>query len=226
MVWRQGNVEMVAYMNKAGGWDEEVATLIARLAPKATVIYDIGANAGYMTMVAANAAPNAAIHAFEPIPALAADVAASALENGFTNVQAHNVALSDGRGTATIHVPRHMVHASFVPRASAEAIEVQTFALDNLVRSGELPPPSLIKIDVEGAEMMVLRGAEQTLREHRPILIYECDENAARFGHTPGSVIEWLQQLGYTRFTFLGKKGAPDVEVTPAEAREGDFLAI
>lgn len=100
MVWRASNIELVPYMLTSGGWDEAVANKVASTLPLDGVFYDIGSNAGYISMVAASAAPQAAVIAFEPIPTLAADVASAARENGFENVTAYNVALADEDGAA------------------------------------------------------------------------------------------------------------------------------
>jgi FkbM family methyltransferase len=83
-------------------------------------------------------------------------------------------------------------------RASMVEIEVRTTTVDAEISSGA-PPPQFMKIDVEGHELAVLRGARRTLSEHRPFLIFETTSNHEEVG-------DLLQQLGYM---MLDLSGAP-----------------
>jgi FkbM family methyltransferase len=130
--------------------------------------------------------------AFEPRPDAAA--ALQELVNG-SPVVVHAVAVSDHNGEATLRMPE-MCGLSTIessnPIAGA-AITVPVRTLD----SYKLAPVRLIKIDVEGHEEAVLRGATKTLEAHRPALIVEVEER-----HSPGNtnrVPEWLAQFGYRR---------------------------
>jgi FkbM family methyltransferase len=219
---------MLAFLKIAGQWDDKVIEALLRHIDERAVVYDIGANAGYYSLCFAAGRPQARLFAFEPIPMLAKGLATSAKLNDFGHLRVFQAVLSDRTGETTFYLPRHAIHASLVSReADAEAVTVPSFRLDDVIASGDLPPPDAIKMDVEGAEMMVLAGAADTLTRHKPVICYEADENSERFGHRPGDVIRKLQQFGYTRFCKIEGGGErliaePEVDaVTP-----GDFLAF
>ena len=210
------------------GWDDHVLTICLDALKPGGVLYDIGANAGYISLAAAKARPDAQVIAFEPLLALAEDVALAAHRNGFDRLSVYNVALSSENGEAELFLPTQSVHASFVSREEgATLVKVPTVRLDDAVAAGLLPPPTVVKLDVEGAEMLVLEGAAETLRAHRPTICFECDLNAERFGHTPGSFMGRLRALGYTRFESAAPDGTRTVldEAAQARASYGDFVA-
>jgi len=79
---------------------------------------------------------------------------------------------------------------------------VRVARLDTLVASGELPPPRVMKIDVEGAETLVLDGAEQVLRDHHPELAIEL-HSIDKSAH----VLNVLERHGYACFAYLYENG-------------------
>jgi len=191
------------------------------------VFYDVGANHGYISIaMCRDAPPGFEAIAFEPLPDLSSCIMQSARRNNIESLTVINAALSAKNGTSEFFLTNQSIHASFLARHSgARQIEVPIFALDSLVAAGALPPPSLMKIDVEGAELLVVEGAEQTLATKAPTLICECDENALRFGYTPRVLIGRLRELGYRRVTRLDRKSGfeePMENVTDDDF--GDFI--
>lgn len=166
--------------------------------------YDIGANIGYMAISVANRGPKGlAVVAFEANPQLAQAIALSAEMNDLP-VHVFSAALDETAGEVDFFIPNHAVHASLVSRAQdARRVRVQSVRLDDLVESGKIPPPTMIKIDVEGAEMRVFSGAEKTLRTHKPAVIYECDINLKRFGKIQADVEAQLKSFGYRDISRL-----------------------
>lgn len=218
----------VMHVMSRRGWDDHVLSICLDALKPNGVFYDIGANAGYISLAAAKQRRSAQVIAFEPLPALAEDVALAARRNGFDHLSVYNVALSAENGEAELFLPTQSVHASFVSREEgATMVKVPTVRLDDAVAAGTIPPPSVIKLDVEGAEMLVVDGAVETLRTHRPLICFECDLNAERFGHTPGSFMGRLRSLGYTRFESAAPDGTRVVldEKAQASAGYGDFVA-
>jgi FkbM family methyltransferase len=136
------------------------------------VAIDIGANIGLITLLMAKlVGPSGEVHAFEPNPNLCFRLNKSVSINGMSNVRLHEVALSDQASEATLFVPENNCGEGALakrPYFKQQEISVQTMRLDDI----SLPSPvAAMKIDVEGHEHKVLRGAERILRDNPPRLI-------------------------------------------------------
>jgi len=185
-----------------GTAEPEVQKVLQMIVRPRSVIYDIGANVGFLSLVAAQiAGPAGCVCAFEPLPDNFRQLERNAQINGFKRVKAKNVAISDCDGLAPFLVSRSPTWGKLasVPGEASDQIgktEVATFRLDSIVTIDQLPLPHVIKIDVEGAEAQVLDGAIETIRRARPILIIELHG-------TNAVVAEKLSALGYSA-TVIG----------------------
>jgi FkbM family methyltransferase len=142
------------------------------------------------------------VHAFEPIVANAELLRHNVEANGFSNIVIHEVALSDRNGTASMTAPHRKADASLTV---AGEVTVATAQLDSL----ELPPPTVVKIDVEGAEVEVLRGMQQALRRDRPVVVVEIH------GDREQPVRTVLNEAGYTSVVSLQDGGMPHLVAIP-----------
>lgn len=139
------------------------------------VVYDIGAHAGYYTALAGRlVGPAGRVVAFEPLPRNLAWLGRTIAANRLGNVRVIAAAVSDRTGKASFAVgagdPDQS--GSYMGRLTAGGdIPVETLRLDEFVREGSEPPPALLKIDVEGAEVRVLAGARETIAACRPIIV-------------------------------------------------------
>ena len=133
------------------------------------VVLDVGAHVGYYTVIAARAVgQEGRVAAFEPRPMTARFLRRNVELNSLSNVRVYEAAVGEQAGTAWFEGRTGTGTGHLAARGD---IEVPVLVLDELVESGELPPPSLIKIDVEGGELDVLNGAMRTLNAHRPVLL-------------------------------------------------------
>jgi FkbM family methyltransferase len=187
--------------------------LIARTVRPGDSTIDIGANVGYHALhMARLAGPGGAVHAFEPLPYLAEALTRSIAENGFSNIRLHRTALDDRNGTALLrHAPvtanfggAHLTQASAVPAAHADEL-VATGRFDDLLPDVR---PSFVKIDVEGAEPRVLRGAAAMLAAARPLVLCELHNPQLRVvsGANAGDLLAQMRAAGY-RASALGPTG-------------------
>ena len=139
------------------------------------VVYDIGANVGFLTVIAAKlVGPTGAVYAFEPLPANVVLLKHNVQANNFDQAVVFAVAVSNQAGRAHLSVPAEPTEAKLIDdNEPGERIDVEVIAIDDLVAGKQMRPPNLIKMDVEGADIEVVEGMAATLREHRPLVV--CD---------------------------------------------------
>jgi FkbM family methyltransferase len=179
-----------------------------------SVYFDVGANFGQLAIPAAGwVAPGGQVHAFEPVPRHVALLERhKALNGSGAELRIIPAAVSnDPADDLAFEVPIEAVAVEAGIRVSGpglvETLRVKNLRLDDYCRAARVAP-DIIKIDVEGAELEVPRGAEQTLRETLPVLVIEVHDFALPiFGTDASEVARFLQQLGY---------GAPEVIQTGA----------
>ncbi|VBA61124.1 FkbM family methyltransferase [Mycobacterium attenuatum] len=179
------------------------ARLAASLCDPNRISLDIGADVGDVTIAMLPASRS--VIAFEPRPAQARDLTAMFAAVGAA-VRVEAVALSDRPGVMAMRVVESEPGRSTIDTdnvlsdvigGDVQNIDVPVKRLDDL----QLDDVGLIKIDVEGHELAVLRGAVDTLRRNRPAILVEAEER-----HRPGAVAEittLLTGLGYTGYFEL-----------------------
>lgn len=135
--------------------------------------WDIGAHIGFFALSGSRLVGDSGrVHAFEPMPQNRERLVASIKMNGFQNMTVHDVALSATSGEAMLHAHRSSAMWTLVrERGGEDGLPVRCRTLDELAESA--PPPDLIKVDVEGAEVDVLRGGVALLSAAKPRLIVE-----------------------------------------------------
>jgi FkbM family methyltransferase len=176
-----------------GSEEPELQAELARLLTPGDVFYDVGANVGFMTLVgAALVGRTGRVIAFEPIPRLAAAVRANAERNGLAQIEVHELALADEEATARFVVPEESsgAHLADVNAGDGETFDVQVTTLDAFLARTGAPPPTAIKLDIEGAELRALDGMRRTLATHGPALVVELHGTREPFERL-------LRELGY-----------------------------
>ena len=161
------------------------------LTPSA-VCLDIGANEGRVLAEMVRVAPEGRHYAFEPIPVLA-----ESLRMRFPSVIVHGCALSDTAGESPFHHVLNLPGWSGLRRqeyptdVTVEDIQVPLLRLDDVVPADVAV--RFIKIDVEGAELQVLRGGVTTIRHWHPWIVFEYAEiHGLLFGTTPEGIYDYL----------------------------------
>ena len=164
----------------AGTADRHLQRPIQKYVSPGDTVYDIGANIGYVSlMLAKRVGPTGALFAFEPLPQNFARLKKNIALNGIYNATLLNVAVAAESGRAAMRATANLAMASMVwhcDDGSATEVRVETVAIDDLIESGKLPSPQFVKIDVEGAEGLVLQGMAHTIAHARPIILLECSD--------------------------------------------------
>ena len=131
------------------------------------VVYDVGANAGFFTLLASRlAGPSGSVYAFEPMDRNLRYLREHLQLNAVPNVHIMPIAISDTNGTVRFAAADDPAMGGL---SATGGIEVQSRTIDDLAAT--LPLPTFIKMDIEGAEHAALSGAMETLRRARPVIL-------------------------------------------------------
>ncbi len=215
-------------------WETGSLAAWAALLPKQGTVVDVGAYTGLYSLIAARAGPACTVVAVEPHPRNAARLLHNLSLNPGAEVEVAELALSDdeGReGTTQLTLPARgdISDVASLMRPFSEAHydleygqqQVRCTTLDTLLGSRSSGPLRLLKIDVEGHELAVLRGARKTIERDRPAVICEIVDwevftvlrplSIERFPSQEGEIEELAEELGYAIY-LIGQRGALRVD--------------
>jgi FkbM family methyltransferase len=200
--WMQANWPSRELRRERRDNRQAIVVLAAALRPDSSCV-DVGAHTGDFLRHMLRLAPAGQHVAFEPVPAFY-----ELLVQEFPDVDVRNVALSDEAGTTEFNYFPDLPGLSGFRRTEAAQdgkpvrLEVSCERLDDALDADYVP--KLIKIDVEGAEHKVLRGASELLRRHRPLLLLEHGRQSLAYGDTSEEVFEVLASSGLRVFDLDG----------------------
>lgn len=173
--------------------------LLQQVMRPGAVFVDIGGNKGDFSLIAARAtSDDARILCFEPEPDNVAWIRRSVARNGYRSIEVVPVALSDVAGTATLHLGEKSGWHTLVRNAdepASDVIDVATITLDAALAARGIDRVDVLKLDVEGAEDLVLAGAQHTLRPGHPMTLL-LDLHPGR-GVDPVATCARLEKLGF-----------------------------
>ena len=186
-----------------GIYDEFIRqAIVARLAPGAVVL-DVGANVGAWTIPLARQIGTAGtVCAFEPVPANLRRLEQSIALNAILNVQVSSIALGDGSRSVDMWLKSEQTGAdsgtaAVVPVGTGH-LTVSMCTLDEWTASAGLQRLDFIKLDVEGAEFLVLAGATHVLKQFRPLILAEFDEYwMTTHGNSAADIARWAAAWHY-----------------------------
>jgi len=186
-----------------GTYEQSLQDEIARLLKPGMTFYDVGANAGFFSLLASHlVGPAGHVVSFEPHPVTASNLSAQMRVNGASNVEIIEAAVCDRVGSAKFSDGDVSVMTSLAAAATAaRTIEVKTIDLDTVIKGHR--PPDVLKLDVEGAEMDALAGARQMLSLIRPVMLVEL--------HTAQIARDFerlMQSINYTSKSLNQEEGA------------------
>lgn len=187
-----------------GTFEPEEQTLVRALLPACRGMIDVGANLGFYTLLGSRLImPDAPIVAFEASPIEFAKLAWTIRRNGLANVEAVPAAVSDHQGTATIY--QSLAGAGALNRLDRPAktsgqwqeVQVPVTTLDAWAANRRDLAIDLLKVDVEGHELPVLKGGAALLERHQPLILIEVNAARASAQSSPREIWDYLAGHGY-----------------------------
>jgi FkbM family methyltransferase len=176
--------------------------LLGRLLQPSDVFVDVGANVGEITLFAAKRSPLGKVLSFEPLSSAYRQLQENIALNSFENILTFDIALSDSSGQVplyTSNLEEWHLGSMFQSSSRAKAAQtIRTERFDEVFSKTGLERLNAMKLDVEGAEIFVLKGAEEALREYKPILIMEANnETYTAAGYSYADILGFLRNLEY-----------------------------
>ncbi|MFN3420989.1 MAG: FkbM family methyltransferase [Armatimonadota bacterium] len=200
----------------------ETKVFLSHLREGMTVM-DIGANIGvYALHFARKVGPNGKVYAFEPVPENFERLKEHIALNNATNIVPVPLALFDRKGTVKISVAEGA--SSIFCWSTDQFVEVPTTTLDEFVAEQGVMRVDALKLDVEGAELQVIHGADKTIRQFKPVMMVELNEYTLRAaGTSPEELFQTITSYGYKAFVIRNKRLIPsDKVVRPTSYPNGD----
>ena len=216
-----------------GIYEPQEFAVLAALAKNSKVIFDVGANIGwYAVQLARIAGADTKVFCFEPVPStqekLIRNVKLNDLEG---QIRIFDFGLSDKIGTVEFFLPEKSGSAAasarnLHPDEPVARLAVRLDVLDELVAREQIARIDLIKCDVEGAELDVLRGARETIERDRPVIFLEMLRKWSRhFDYHPNDIIQLLRQSDY-RCWAVGEGSIREVDAVTEETPETNYVFL
>jgi len=219
------------YVYIDGMFERDCWNFVKRLLRPGMIVFDLGANFGQYTLLAAQSvSEHGHVHSFEPSERIFHELEFNVGLNGLSKrCTLNRLAVSDTAGTAKLsrYEEGAEVYGSIGAHRRSEANvvgyeDVRTVRLDDYAEENGIDHVDFVKIDIEGAELPALKGAERLFsRKDAPLILLEMgDVNTDGFGYKSSNLWDYLESLGY-RIYFLGPNG----ETLRAAERPTDFAS-
>jgi len=191
-----------------GSYAGDQLVIIEHILTDDSVFLDVGANQGEFSVAAARMARRGKVIAFEPVAEYRDRLSENIKLNNFQNIEVIPVALGDKDGELPIYdsvegftdgTRNEGLTTLFSHSSRQHAREtVRVRRLDDVLNELSIPRVHVIKLDIEGAEWIALRGAQNTITRDRPVLIVEISKDSClAAGYKAETFVEWLRGLNY-----------------------------
>jgi len=209
--WNPNNVEdtlLYPIILENGGFYEtdEINRLISFI-DKNDIIFDIGANIGWYSMLFSKKATSGEIHAFEPTPKTLKRLQSNCKLNNTKNIIINNLAISNKIGKIKLYSCITNTHGNSIKlqenikNTKYEEYLIDSITIDSYISKNKIKKLDLIKCDIEGAELLMLKGAKECLKKFKPILQLEVSDNLTKiYGYSSKSTFKYLNDYGYVGY--------------------------
>jgi FkbM family methyltransferase len=193
---RRNVLSQMVYLN--GDWEKPVTLLLKKEIHTGMTVIDVGAHIGYFTLIMAKrVGKQGRVFAFEPNPDVHMYLRQNFERNGLSQVTVCSIALFREEGSAVLE-GRDSLNAGLSLRKSPSEGTVPMAAYDRIAGSMGIGKVDLVKMDVEGAEMDILLGMRELLKQDHPSLVIEVHKKLLRrFGHSESELRAYVEEAGY-----------------------------
>lgn len=204
-----------------GEYEKAISNIASRLIGPGDTCIDVGANIGwYATLMAQLCGRDGKVHAFEPVPRTFRELETNVnLSNFKDNITINKNALGDHRERISIRVPKGEPsgHASLASKSDGndESFECEMLTLDDYLADHSVGNVNFVKVDIEGAEMMFLKGASRLFTQPVPplILMEMALEQSKHFGYLPNDLIKYISSRGKYAFFRVDERSGTLVQI-------------
>lgn len=207
-IWIRGAATHKCWL---GIYEHKKAKAFAEHVSPGDAVFDIGANVGFYTVLAARrAGPRGDVTAFEPVPRNIDHLRRHVDLNNLRNVKVVQAAVAESQGTRRFSTFEGPFEGHLDDQGG---IEVETVSVDAVLDRGDGRPPNVMKIDVEGAELQVLKGATDVLASGRPVIFL-----ATHGEDVHRACCSFLRDFGYSLTPLDGETigGAHEILAIPS----------
>jgi FkbM family methyltransferase len=190
-----------------GHYEKEIGDLLLAVLGPEDVFLDTGANIGYFSLLAAAKKPGAKIFAFEPSSLAFEKLKQHIRENNFQNIMAIQAAAGDDESEADLFLsaPENSGMSSLAKPENymGRHEKVSVIRIDDWFHQVRLKKISVVKIDVEGFELAVLKGMQKVIQDFQPLIISEINQQTlSAFGCNPQDIFTFMGKQGYEKFVL------------------------
>jgi FkbM family methyltransferase len=160
-------------------------------------VVDVGANIGITSVAIAKRIRRVGrLHSFEPVPEYLDILKDNISSNRLGNVKVYELAVTDRVGRAPFY--ENESSSGIVFKEGAKKLEVSTTSIDRFLHDEKIERIDLINMDCEGSELLVLKGAKETLRKNKVKIFCEIHHDFLKqLGHSVGDIVQYLQGLEF-----------------------------
>lgn len=209
-------------------------------------VLDIGANFGYYTSRLSRLCGTGTVHAFEPVPTTFTALQGILKSMKLRNVEAHQVGVADTSGELVFEVPLQEAGTPSAGQAHISGrnnsleggkalysfhrsvqVRAPVVALDDPQWAARFSALSFVKIDIEGAELLAIRGMRNLLRQHKPVMLIEvCPFFLEGFQIAPEELRAQIEELGYRTYRYVPASRILEELQPGSPYEEGNYILI